>query len=44
MGHTMLAHINVLILSVWFIAEAVPLLADGLATLERRCSCKRKDD
>lgn len=40
----MLAHVNVIILCFWLVAEVVPLLADGLAGIERRNVTSKKDD
>jgi hypothetical protein len=40
----MLAQLNVVILSVWLIAEIVPLVADRLAALERRQSAENEDE
>jgi hypothetical protein len=40
----MLAHVNIIILSVWLIAEIVPLLADSLAALDRRRNEADRDD
>jgi hypothetical protein len=40
----MLAQLNVVILSVWLIAEIVPLVADRLAALERRRSAENEDE
>ncbi|HYN38974.1 MAG TPA: hypothetical protein VES39_06965 [Rhodospirillales bacterium] len=40
----MLAHLNVIILSLWLVAEVVPLLADNLAGIERRHANSKKND
>jgi hypothetical protein len=40
----MLAELNVALLTVWLIVELVPLLANGLAALERRDSANKEDD
>jgi hypothetical protein len=40
----MLAQLNVVILSIWLIAEIVPLVADRLATLERARSPENEDE
>jgi hypothetical protein len=43
-GGGMLAQLNVVILSIWLIAEIVPLVADRLATLERARSPENEDE
>ncbi len=43
----MLAYVNVAVLSLWLLAELVPLLADNLANMEARIGSgkvSRKDD
>ena len=44
MGAAMLAHVNVIILCLWLVAEIVPLLADSLADIDRRNVMSKKDD
>lgn len=46
-GALMLAYVNVAVLSLWLLAELVPLLADNLANMEARIGSgkvSRKDD
>lgn len=38
----MLAHINVIILCIWLVAEVVPMLADNLARIEAKLASSKK--
>jgi hypothetical protein len=40
----MLAHLNVIVLSLWLMAEVIPMLADNLASLEQRRTDANEDD